>query len=96
MQSSPDVLVDANGLVGAPEKAAAEEGGEEENAVVPLWAGAGHLKFVEEPVEVEEGRGEFVKDEGGAVEVDEGALTGASAQRRTKHSRSRIKLVKAT
>ena len=66
-------------MVGAPEKAAAEKGREEEDTVVPLWAGAGHLEFVEEPVEVEEGGGEFVEDEGGAVEVDEGALIGRLA-----------------
>jgi len=74
VQRRPDVLVDADALVGAPEEAAAEEAGEEEDAVVPLGAGAGHVEFVEEPVEVQEGGGEFVEDEGWAVEVDEGAL----------------------
>jgi len=39
-------------LVGPPEKAAAEEGGEEEKAVVPLGFGAGHMEFVKKPVEV--------------------------------------------
>lgn len=52
MQRGPDVLVDADGLVGAPEEAAAEEAAEEEHAVVPLGARAGHVEFVEEPVEV--------------------------------------------
>ena len=74
MQRGPDVLGHADGLVGAPEEAAAEEAGEEEDAVVPLGAGAGHVELVEEPVEVEEGGGELVEDEGGAVEVDEWAL----------------------
>jgi len=32
------------------------------------------VQLVEEPVEVEEGGGELVEDEGGAVEVDEGSL----------------------
>ena len=55
MQGCPDVLVHADGLVGSPEEAAAEEGDEEEDPVVPLGEGAGHAEFVEEPVEVEEG-----------------------------------------
>lgn len=32
------------------------------------------MKFIEEPVKVEEGRGELVEDEGGAVEIDERSL----------------------
>jgi len=32
------------------------------------------VQLVEEPVEVEEGGGELVEDEGGAVEVDEWSL----------------------
>lgn len=74
VESGPDVLVDADGLVGPPEETAAEEGEEEENAIIPLGEGAGHAEFVEEPVEVEEGGGEFVEDECWAVEVYEGAL----------------------
>lgn len=74
VQGCPDVLVHADGLVGPPEETAAEEGEEEENAVVPLGEGAGHAEFVEEPVEIEEGGGEFVEDECWAVEVYEGAL----------------------
>lgn len=74
MQRGPDVLGDADALIGAPEEAAAEEGGEEEEAVVPLGAGAGHVEFVEEPVEVEEGGGDFIEDEGWAVEVYERSL----------------------
>ncbi len=74
MEGCPDVLVDADGLVGSPDETAAEEGGEEEDAVVPLGKGAGHAEFVKEPVEIEEGRGEFVEDECWAVEVYEGAL----------------------
>ena len=74
VQGCPDVLVDADGLVGSPEETAAEEGDEEEDAVVPLGEGAGHAEFVEEPVEIEEGGGEFVEDERWAVEVYEGAL----------------------
>ena len=74
MEGGPAVLVDAQGLVGAPQETAAEEGGEEEDAVVPLGAGAGHVELIEEPVEVEEGGGELVEDEGGAVVVHEGSL----------------------
>ena len=74
MESGPDVLRDADGLVGAPEQATAEEAGEEKDAVVPLGSGAGHVQFVEEPVEVEKGGREFVEDEGRAVEIDKGTL----------------------
>ena len=57
MQSRPDILGDADRLIGAPEQAAAEEAGEQEHTVVPLRSGAGHVELVEEPVEVEEGGG---------------------------------------
>ena len=74
VQGPPHVLVDPERLVGAPAKTAAEEGGEEEDAVDELALGAGKGEFVEEPVEVEEGRGELVEDEGRGVVVDEWAL----------------------
>ena len=74
MERGPDVLVDADGLVGAPDEAAGEEGDGQEDAVVELRLGARPAEFVEEPVEVEKGRRELVEDEGGAVEVDEGPL----------------------
>ena len=74
MDGCPDVLVDADGLVGTPDEAAGEEGEEEEDAVVELGAGAGHVNFVEEPVEVEKGGGEFVEDESRPVEIDEWSL----------------------
>lgn len=74
MQRSPNILGDADRLIGAPEQATAEKAGEEEHAIVPLRSGAGHVKFIEEPVKVEEGGGELVEDEGGAVEVDERPL----------------------
>lgn len=74
VQAGPDVLVDAHGLVRAPEEAAGEEGEEEQDAVVPLCARARHVQLVEEPVDVEEGGGELVEDEGRAVEIDKGSL----------------------
>lgn len=74
MQGRPDVLVDADGLVGAPDETAAEEGDEQEDAVVELGARARHVDLVEEPVEVEEGRGQLVEDEGWTVVVDERSL----------------------
>jgi hypothetical protein len=74
VQRRPDILVDAQGLVGAPDEAAAEEGEEEQDAVVELGAGAGHVELVEEPVEIEEGGGELVEDEGAGVEVHEWTL----------------------
>lgn len=55
VQADPDVLIYSDGLVGAPEQAAAEEAREEEQAIVPLVDGTGHVQFVEEPVEVKEG-----------------------------------------
>lgn len=74
MQGRPDVLGDADRLIGAPEQATAEKAGEEEHAVVPLGAGAGHVQLIEEPVKVEEGRGELVEDKRRAVEVDKRSL----------------------
>ena len=74
MKSGPDVSVDADGLVAAPYETAAEEGREEDEAVPPLLARAGHVELIEEPVEIQEGGGELVEDECRAVEVDEWSL----------------------
>lgn len=74
MQCRPNVLGDTDRLIGAPDQSTAEEAGEKEHTVVPLGPGAGHVKFIEEPVKIEEGRGELVEDEGRAVEVDERSL----------------------
>ena len=74
MQAGPDVLVDAQRLIGAPQEAAREERGQQEDAVVPLGAGARHVQFVEEPVHVEKGRRELVEDKGRAVEIDKRPL----------------------
>jgi hypothetical protein len=70
----PDVAEDLDGLVGAPEEAAGHEGQEQEDAVDELQGGAGEGELVAEPVDVEEGGGELVEDEGWGVEVHEGAL----------------------
>lgn len=48
----PDILVDAHGLVGAPNQAAGEEHDKKQDAIVELSFRSGHIKFVEEPVEV--------------------------------------------
>ena len=56
VQPRPDVLVHADGLVGAPEEPAREEGEEEEDAVVPLRSRACHTELVEKPVDIEERR----------------------------------------
>ena len=74
MQCRPDILVNADGLISAPEQATAKEAGEEEHAIVPLRPGSSHVKLIEEPVKVEEGGGQLVEDEGRAVEVDERSL----------------------
>ena len=52
LNGGPDVLVDADGLVGAPEEAAAEEGAKEGEPVVKLDAGAGQMQLVTKPVDV--------------------------------------------
>ena len=74
MQCRPNVLVNADRLICAPEQAAAEKAGEEKHAIVPLRSGAGHVEFIEEPVKIEERGGELVEDECGAVKVDEWSL----------------------
>ena len=70
VEGAPDVLIDAEGGVGSPDETAAGEGGDKEHAIVPLEFGAGELELVEEPVDVEEGRGELIEDEYGAVVVE--------------------------
>ena len=70
----PDVAEDLDGLVGAPEEAAGHECQEQEDAVDELQGGAGEVELIAEPVDVEEGGGELVEDEGWGVEVHEGAL----------------------
>jgi hypothetical protein len=52
MQRGPDILIDAYRLVSAPDEAAAKEGREENDAVVPLVFGAGEVQLVQEPVNV--------------------------------------------
>lgn len=71
-----DVRVDEDGLVCAPHDAAAEEGHEQGDAVVELGLGAGKIQLVAEPMDVQEGGGELVEDEGEAVVVSEGPLDG--------------------
>jgi len=68
------VIKHGQGGVRAPDKTAAEEGGEKENAVGELEVGTGFIELVEEPVDIEEGGGEFIEDEGWSVEVDERSL----------------------
>ena len=74
MQTSPDILVYPDGLVCAPKEAAGKERGEKQDAVIPLHAGAGEMQLVEEPVNIEKGRGELVENESRSVKIHEGAL----------------------
>lgn len=74
MYGFPHVFVDLDGLPGAPDQTAAEEGDEEGDAVVQLRTGAGHVELVEEPVDVKEGCRELVEDKGRGVVVEEGSL----------------------
>ena len=55
LESSPHIDVDCEGSPGSPDKTAGEEYREEEHAVVPLGLAAGHVDFVEEPMDIEEG-----------------------------------------
>jgi len=71
----PDIRGDAQAVEGAPTEAAAEEGGEEDDAVEELDRGAREVQFVAEPVDIEEGGGELVEDEGWSVVVYEGSLS---------------------
>ena len=75
-EGAGDVGEDTGGVVDAPEEAGGEEGGDEEDAVVELEGGAGEAELVEEPVDVEEGGGELVEDEGRGVEVEDRPLEG--------------------
>lgn len=74
VEGFPDVSRDVVGLIGAPDQTAGEEDGEQDQAVVQLRSGAGHVQLVEEPVEVQKRGGQLVQDEGRAVIVDEWAL----------------------
>lgn len=58
----------------SPDKTAAEESGNEDDAIDPLVRAACQLELVEEPVDVVEWSGELVKNEDGGIVVDEGAL----------------------
>ena len=74
VECAPHVLVNAEGLVSTPAETAGEESGEEADTVDELALGAGEVQFVKEPVEVQEWRGELVKDESRGVVVNEWAL----------------------
>lgn len=80
MQCCPDVLINPNALVCAPKESAAEKAGQEEDTVVPLGSRSGHVQLIEEPVEIQEGRGELVEDKCWAVEVDKWSLPYLSVQ----------------
>ena len=69
-----DVCEKSYGLVGAPNKAAGEEGEEEHDSIVELDFGASKVDLVAKPMNIKEGGGELVEDEGWAIEVYEGSL----------------------
>jgi hypothetical protein len=71
-----DVVPQTAGDVGAVQQAGAGKGAQQEDAVDELQRAAGEVELVAEPVDVEEGRGELVEDEGGCVVVDERSLRG--------------------
>lgn len=70
----PHVPVHHDGLPGAPDEAAGEEAEEQGHAVIPLSAAAGHVDFVEEPVDIEEWAGKLIEDEGRGEVVQEWSL----------------------
>ena len=71
---SKDVSEHANAGIRAPQETTADERGYEENAIDELSVGACELHLVAKPVDVEEGRREFVEDEVGGVVVHEWSL----------------------
>lgn len=75
VQSSPDILIGTDGLVCAPDETAAEEGDEQDDAVIPLIFRAGEVQFVKKPVNVEKGGGELVEDKSWAVESEKRSLS---------------------
>ena len=74
VQPRPDVLIHPDTLVCTPQQPTAEERDEEYDAIIPLRLRARHLQLVEEPVHVEEGRGDLIEDERRAVEIDKRSL----------------------
>lgn len=74
VQRGPDILIHADGLVGAPDEAAAEEGGEQDDAIIPLVFRAGQVQLVKEPVDVEKRGRELVENKCWAVKVKKGPL----------------------
>lgn len=69
-----DIVQHVIRLIYAVDEARAEEGGYQCDAVVELRGGACHANLVEEPVEVEKGRGELVEDEDWSIVVHERPL----------------------
>lgn len=78
VKGSPAILVYAERLVRAPQKATAEKRAEEHDAVIPLRLGPSHLQLVKKPVKVEERGGQLVENKGGGVVVHEGSLSSVS------------------
>lgn len=74
MECSPHILVDSQGLIGAPDETAGEESEKEQYAIIKLRSRARHIKFIKEPVEVQERGGELIEDEGAAVKIDKWPL----------------------
>ena len=56
-------------LIGSPDQATCAKGSDERDAVDELCGGAGFAEFIEPPVDVEKGGGEFVEDEVEAIVV---------------------------
>jgi hypothetical protein len=78
MPGLPYVVVDEDGLIRSPDKTRQEERGEQRDAIVELCGRACEPEFVEEPVDVEERRREFIQDEAEAVVVGERFLAAVS------------------
>ena len=74
VECRPNILVYADGLVGAPDQTAGEEHEQKQDSIVELCLRSSHIQFVKEPVQVQEGSRELVQDESAAVEVDKRSL----------------------
>lgn len=69
-----NVVENAKRAIEPPANTATEEGGGEKRAIDSLIDGPCEIKFVAEPVDVEERRGQLIEQKDWGVEVNEGPL----------------------
>ena len=74
MHGSPDILIYTDGLVCPPEQATREESYKQGDSINKLKFRPRHIQFIEEPVEIEEGRGELIENKCTPIKVEKGSL----------------------